>query len=663
MGNSKTNIIDVINRIDFNNEQQLSDLIQTIKQHYLYLDRPLETFITELSKRINVNNDKELDFLKNVLDASIINKEQIISNLISKMDCNNPKHFDFIKHFILNKSIQNTSINSKLIDKLDLGNKEHLNLITSLSRFSDEIIFKLIDKLNFNDKEQLYTISNLIVNIGFSNTNYIMNEVLAKLNLNNQKDLIVFEKVVCNYKFRTEELFEKIINMLDLNNPAHVKAIEKILNKEYFKILPVFNILIKHLNFNNVEHQKLFQFAVDMVIARLDREIIVNDIFKQTIGSFIVESENDLNFLTSARHQLLDSLLRKLIRLRTENLEIKNGLATIHLQNQTKLDSIKLTALKMKDDIESFDRDSAEKLNEILRNVELFENMQKHKTTIDEFAQQTGLSLLKPTPTTYLGNRRSIFTSLLKLLPKSLYDVKQHTTTFFMSKKTIDKTQLQEVSAKFDVYMKFLDENDAYLDCANEEINTTNSSGKMVARLLTTVSQNEMDMGYRSVAKIVAMCNGEPTEIKKIKASVKIRSSCGCRTIYDCGFRRVDSIEDLQTDEYIEHISLQIGHKILLEKIKYSSKDELVFKFKFSFGGEIDMVIYNSKENTCSLYEIKHSDKLSANQYRHLIDEEKCKIIESKFGKITGKYVLYRGKNCIVDDITYLNVEDYLCKS
>ena len=41
--------------------------------------------------------------------------------------------------------------------------------------------------------------------------------------------------------------------------------------------------------------------------------------------------------------------------------------------------------------------------------------------------------------------------------------------------------------------MRFLEENDAYLDCANEEINTTNSSGKMVARLLTTVSQNEIE--------------------------------------------------------------------------------------------------------------------------------------------------------------------------
>ena len=41
--------------------------------------------------------------------------------------------------------------------------------------------------------------------------------------------------------------------------------------------------------------------------------------------------------------------------------------------------------------------------------------------------------------------------------------------------------------------MRFLEENDAYLDCANEEINTTNSSGKLVARMLTTVSQNEIE--------------------------------------------------------------------------------------------------------------------------------------------------------------------------
>lgn len=41
--------------------------------------------------------------------------------------------------------------------------------------------------------------------------------------------------------------------------------------------------------------------------------------------------------------------------------------------------------------------------------------------------------------------------------------------------------------------MKFLDENGAYLDCANDEINTTNANGKLVSRLLMSVSQNEIE--------------------------------------------------------------------------------------------------------------------------------------------------------------------------
>lgn len=41
--------------------------------------------------------------------------------------------------------------------------------------------------------------------------------------------------------------------------------------------------------------------------------------------------------------------------------------------------------------------------------------------------------------------------------------------------------------------MKFLEENDAYIDCANDEINTTNANGKMISRLLMSVSQNEIE--------------------------------------------------------------------------------------------------------------------------------------------------------------------------
>lgn len=41
--------------------------------------------------------------------------------------------------------------------------------------------------------------------------------------------------------------------------------------------------------------------------------------------------------------------------------------------------------------------------------------------------------------------------------------------------------------------MTFLDENAAYLDCVNDEINTTNANGKMISKLLMSVSQNKIE--------------------------------------------------------------------------------------------------------------------------------------------------------------------------
>ena len=41
--------------------------------------------------------------------------------------------------------------------------------------------------------------------------------------------------------------------------------------------------------------------------------------------------------------------------------------------------------------------------------------------------------------------------------------------------------------------MRFLEENDAYLDCVNDDINITNANGKMVSRILMSVSQQEIE--------------------------------------------------------------------------------------------------------------------------------------------------------------------------
>ena len=47
--------------------------------------------------------------------------------------------------------------------------------------------------------------------------------------------------------------------------------------------------------------------------------------------------------------------------------------------------------------------------------------------------------------------------------------------------------------ADWEKILKFLEDNDAYLDCANDDINTTNANGKMISRILTSVSQQEIE--------------------------------------------------------------------------------------------------------------------------------------------------------------------------
>ncbi len=100
---------------------------------------------------------------------------------------------------------------------------------------------------------------------------------------------------------------------------------------------------------------------------------------------------------------------------------------------------------------------------------------------------------------------------------------------------------------------------------------------------------------------------------------------------------------------------------VLLETYKSASRNEEVFKFKFDNGGEYDMVIYDKKNHSCRLYEIKHSTEIAERQTRCLKDTERCRIAEARFGTITGKYVLYRGEDTTVDGILYRNVERFLC--
>ncbi len=126
-------------------------------------------------------------------------------------------------------------------------------------------------------------------------------------------------------------------------------------------------------------------------------------------------------------------------------------------------------------------------------------------------------------------------------------------------------------------------------------------------------------------------------------------------------FRAVSEREKkLVTDRILEDVRGRMMEEIvLLETMKAKSRNQRVFKLQFA-RGEFDMVVYDAEADHCSIFEIKHSREMASEQCRHLLDDEKCRLTQRKYGQIIRKCVLYRGENQEDAAVCYRNVEGYL---
>ena len=112
-------------------------------------------------------------------------------------------------------------------------------------------------------------------------------------------------------------------------------------------------------------------------------------------------------------------------------------------------------------------------------------------------------------------------------------------------------------------------------------------------------------------------------------------------------------------DRLLSEIRGRMMEEIILLETRLASPDKKVFKLQFPIG-EFDMVVCDTRELTCWIYEVKYSKEQVPEQYRHLNDDEKCSMTSHRYGDIAGKYVIYRGETAECGGIRYLNVEDYL---
>jgi len=130
--------------------------------------------------------------------------------------------------------------------------------------------------------------------------------------------------------------------------------------------------------------------------------------------------------------------------------------------------------------------------------------------------------------------------------------------------------------------------------------------------------------------------------------------------LLDARFQEL-SIEERQRilERLLNEIRGRMMEEIVLLETKIARPDKKVFKLQFTVG-EFDMVVFDPKNLSCEIYEVKHSREQVPEQHRHITNEEKCAMTSHRYGEIKGRYVIYRGENTRVDEVQYLNVEDYL---
>lgn len=130
--------------------------------------------------------------------------------------------------------------------------------------------------------------------------------------------------------------------------------------------------------------------------------------------------------------------------------------------------------------------------------------------------------------------------------------------------------------------------------------------------------------------------------------------------LLDSKFEELSAVERKRVIERVmDTIRGRMMEDLVLLETKLAKPQMEVFQLQFSVG-EFDMVVRDPEALTCEVYEIKHSKEAVPQQVQHLVNPEKCAACERRFGTIIGRYVIYRGEDARLDDVQYLNVEQYL---
>lgn len=106
---------------------------------------------------------------------------------------------------------------------------------------------------------------------------------------------------------------------------------------------------------------------------------------------------------------------------------------------------------------------------------------------------------------------------------------------------------------------------------------------------------------------------------------------------------------------------MALSETMLTETIRARAGGSIkVFRVLFPHG-RFDIVVTDREELTCELYEVRNTDERTGNQLFNLADQIKLDTVEHRYGTITARELIYRGRNAKHSSgVAYRNAIDYL---
>ena len=171
---------------------------------------------------------------------------------------------------------------------------------------------------------------------------------------------------------------------------------------------------------------------------------------------------------------------------------------------------------------------------------------------------------------------------------------------------------------------------------------------------------------FQPYARILAQSFAEVRKhVRREKGPEPLVASGGPGPQCDSAHRRIAEVNILRPFWAGQCSILRIVFHLLNTGHMYDTITSLrrryrVFKL-FMREAEVDMVVYDRERRECVMVEVKHSSGRHRSHSRSLRDPEVAKALESRFHRIAGRYVLYRGEDFDGGGtVRFLNVERYL---